>query len=488
VYLRKIGVKGKAMKPHVVLVNPPYRTKPHQHAPSPSLGLGYLAAVLEKNEYKVEVIDCQASGLSYEEFKCELSKRQPTIVGTTASTRLYKSALEIIKIAKKVHPNCLTLVGGPHVTFWDENALQECPQLDVVVRKEGEKTLLEMVQRIEAGKSYRDAIGITYRKGKEIVRNPDRPYIENLDELPFPARHLWDLDSLRKTEDIFYLMTTRGCVYWCEFCATVRMFGRKYRMRSVKNVVDELEFLYKTYGATVFTFDDDAFTVDQARTEELCREIRKRGLKIKWNCGTRVDMITKELLLKMKSAGCVSVWFGIESGTQQVLDEMKKGISTEQTMRTIGWVIELGLKPVPNVLLGYPGETEETAWKTIKFAEKVSPYNIAMYNIATPYPGTPMYNQVIEKGWLKVTDFDLYDATTPIFETPMLSMKTLGALYDKAFQSFYLRPTYILHMLAKGPTYGFSALQNVMEQFIKAVRSKTLIEIMRRHIKTKLTK
>ena len=471
------------MKPHVVLVNPPYRTKPHQHPPFPPLGLGYLAAVLEKNHYKVEVIDCQASKLSYEEFKRELSKRQPTIVGASSNTRLYKSALEIIKIAKKLHPNCLTLLGGSHVTFWDENALKECPQLDIAVRKEGEYTLLELVQRLEAGKGYEDVIGITYRKGNEIVRNPDRPYIENLDELPFPARHLWDLDSIRKTEDIFYLMTTRACVYWCEFCAAVRMFGRRYRMRSVKNVVDEVEFLHKKYNATVFTFCDDAFTVDQARTAELCREIRKRGLKIRWNCGTRVDMITKELLIKMKNAGCVSVWFGVESGTQQVLDEMKKGISPEQTVRTIGWVIELGLKPVPNVLLGFPGETKETAWKTIKFAEKVSPYDVSMFNIATPYPGTPLYDRVMEKGWVRVTDFDLYDATMPIFETPMLSMKELEDLYAKAFQSFYLRPKYILRALARIPTHGFSSLQYVMEQFIKAVRSRTLADIMRRHIR-----
>ncbi|MCJ7762576.1 radical SAM protein, partial [Candidatus Bathyarchaeota archaeon] len=406
------------------------------------------------------------------ELKRELSKRQPTIVGATSTTRLYKSALEVIKIAKEVHPNCLTLIGGPHVTFWDENALKECPQLDVVVRKEGENTLLELVQKLDSGKSYYDVIGTTCRKGKEIVRNPDRPYIENLDELPFPARHLWDLESIRKAEDIFYLTTSRGCVYWCEFCAAVRMFGRKYRMRSVKNVVDELEFLYKTYGATVFTFCDDAFTVDQARTEELCSEISKRGLKIKWNCGTRVDMITRELLLEMKNAGCVSVWFGVESGTQQVLDEMKKGISPEQTIKTIKLVMELGLKPVPNVLLGFPGETEETAWKTIRFAEKVSPDEIAFYNIATPYPGTPMYDHVIKNGWLRVTDFDLYDATTPIFETPTLSLRDLAELYDKAFQSFYMRPSFVFRMWRKGTAQGYGATKKYFSYLKKAIKSK----------------
>ncbi|HEX9260972.1 MAG TPA: radical SAM protein, partial [Candidatus Bathyarchaeia archaeon] len=242
-----------------------------------------------------------------------------------------------------------------------------------------------------------------------------------------------------------YLATSRGCVYWCEFCTTVRMHGRKYRIRSPKNVVDELEFLHKTYNVINFTFCDDAFTVDQSRTEELCKDILKRDLKIKWNCGTRVDMLTKELLVKMKEAGCISVWFGVESGSQQVLDAMKKGITPELTMRVFSWVREVGLKPVPNVILGFPGETKESAWKTIKFVEKISPDDVGFYNVATPFPGTPMYDQVIQNGWLRVSDFDKYDTTTPIFETPWLSMKELGKLREGAFHHFYLRRAYFLN-------------------------------------------
>ncbi len=462
------------MNPHVTLVNPPYPSETYQHSPFPPLGLGYLAAVLEKNQYEVDVIDCQASKLSYEDFKREISKRKPNIVGITSTTRLYKSALKIVRIVKEVHPNCLTIIGGSHVTFWDENALQECPQLDIVVRKEGENTILELVQRLEAGKSLHDVLGTTLRNDKKIVKNPDRPYIENLDELPFPSRHLWPIESLRKIEDVFYLTTTRGCIFWCEFCSAVRMFGRRYRMRSIKNVLDEVEYLHKKYNATQFTFCDDAFTVDKARTEELCNEIKKRGLNIKWNCGTRVDMVTKELLIKMKDAGCVSVWFGVESGSQDVLNEMHKEISTEQTIRAVGWVRELKLKPVPNVLLGFPGETKESALKTIKFTLKISPDDVAYYNIATPFPGTPLYDRVTENGWLRITDFDKYDCKTPIFETPTLSMKELEELLEKAFRSYYLRPTYILRMFVKRGRYGFTVSRIAFSYLLKAIKSKLL--------------
>jgi radical SAM superfamily enzyme YgiQ (UPF0313 family) len=304
--------------------------------------------------------------------------------------------------------------------------------------------MLELAQRIEAGKPYIDVVGTTCRVDGQIVRNADRPYIEDLDSLPFPARHLWPMEKFRELEDVLYLAASRGCVYWCEFCTTVRMHGRKYRFRSPKNVVDELEYLHKTYGIRKFTFCDDAFTVDQARTEQLCNEIVQRGLKIEWNCGSRVDMVTKELLTKMHEAGCVSFWCGLESGTQQVLDAMKKGITPELTAKVLGWVREVGMQPVPNVILGFPGETKQSAWDTIKFVEKVAPDMVGFYNVATPFPGTPMYDIVKANGWLRITDFDKYDTTRPIFETPQLSMKELGKLREGAFHHYYLRRAYYM--------------------------------------------
>jgi anaerobic magnesium-protoporphyrin IX monomethyl ester cyclase len=464
------------MRIHTTLVNPPYPQEAHQHPQFIPLGIGYLAAVLEKNQYEVDVIDCQALKLSYEEFKSEISKRQPNIVGITSTTLTYKSALQIARIAKENCPNCLTVLGGPHATFWDNEALQECSDLDVVVRKEGEYTLLELAQRIETGKSFRDALGTTCRMEKEIIKNPDRPYIENLDELPFPAHHLFPLKHFRKYgKVVFPLSTSRGCTFWCNFCSAVRMFGRRYRMRSPKSVVDELEFLNEKYGAQQFTFYDDAFSVDQSRVQKICEEIQNRKLKIEWDCETRVDMVTKDLLQQMRKAGCLAVWFGVEAGSQRVIDAMEKGITLEKTKRAFKWARESGLMTIASVILGFPEETPETAWETVKFIEEISPDDVGYY-IATPYPGTPMYDYVKKMGWLKIDDFNKYDTATPIFESPTISMKELREIRERAFQRFYLRPTYVLRMFSKGGMYGYSSSRTSLAHLRRAIKSKLKFE------------
>jgi anaerobic magnesium-protoporphyrin IX monomethyl ester cyclase len=457
---------------HITLVNPPYPVGSHLHPPFLPLGLGYLAAVLEKNNYKVDIVDCQALKINYEQAKEEIRTRKPDIVGITSTTLTYKSALILIKAAKEVNPNIITMIGGPHVTFWDTQALEECPELDVVIRREGEQTILELVQKIESKGSFKDILGITYREGGKTLRTEDRPWLENLDELPFPAIHLWPIEKMRSFgEVIFPLTTSRGCVFWCNFCTAVRMMGRKYRMRSVKNVVDELEYLHKNFGAEHFTFYDDAFTVDQARTEQMCQEILARGLKIRWNCETRVDMVTKELLAKMKAAGCTDVWFGVESGSNKVLNSMDKGISIERTQTVFKWAHEVKLMTVANVILGFPTETTESIWETVHFIEKLEPDDVGYY-IATPYPGTPMYEQVRDSGALQIFDFDKYDTATPTFKLDKLSMEELRDTREKAFHSFYLRPKYMFKVLIMGGVYGRASSMLVLAHLRRALRDK----------------
>ncbi|HIJ08917.1 TPA: radical SAM protein [Candidatus Bathyarchaeota archaeon] len=457
----------------ITLVNPPYPLKAHSHPPFIPLGIAYLGAVAEKAGHEVNVIDCQAEGLDYSSFRQRISQLTPEIVGVTATTLLYSSAKQIIAIAKEVHPNCITLLGGSHASFWDENALKECPSLDIVVRREGEATFLELLVNLKNGRDLTGVLGSTFRKRNgDISRNGDRPFIENLDELPFPAYHLLPLNAFhRMGKTIFPLTTSRGCVYWCDFCSTVRMFGKGYRMRSPKNVVDEIQKLHKTYGESQFTFYDDAFTVNQERTVTLCEELKARKLDVHWDCETRVDMVTKELLKTMRDAGCMAVWFGVESGSQTILGKMNKKIKLEQTKEAFKAAHEVGLMTIASTVIGFPGETEETAWETINFIKKLNPDDIGFY-VATPYPGTPMYELVKEKGWLRITDFDKYDTATPTFETPWMTMDKIREIRYKAHQQFYLRPSYVLRMIGKGGTYGISAVKTSAAYLFRALHLK----------------
>ncbi len=457
----------------VTLINPPYPPHVHSHPPFVPLGLAYLAAVAEKEGHEISVIDCQAEHLTYDLFRARITQQAPEAVGVTATTLLYKSAMTLIDIAKEAHPNAVTMLGGSHGTFWDENALKEYPSLDIVVRREGEATFIELLEKLQHNEALTDVLGITYRqKDGAIRRNQDRPLIHDLDALPFPAHHLMPLESLRRMGKILIpLMSSRGCVFWCDFCSTVRMFGRGYRWRSAKNVVDEMQLVHDQYGVDQVTFYDDAFSVDRNRVLKICEELHARKLDMIWDCGTRVDMVDRELLQTMKDAGCIAVWMGVESGSEEILGAMHKKIKLDQTLDSFKTAQQVGLMTIANVVLGFPGETEETAKATINFVKKVNPDDVGFY-VATPYPGTPMYEQVVKNGWLRVTDFDKYDTAGPTFETPQLSMEKLAELRYKAYQQFYLRPSYVLKMMRKGGTYGKSAVKTSAAYALRAMHIK----------------
>jgi anaerobic magnesium-protoporphyrin IX monomethyl ester cyclase len=457
----------------VTLVNPPYPPSAHAHPPFIPLGLAYLGAVAEKAGHQVTIIDCQAEMLSYDNFRRRISQVSSDVVGVTSTTLLYNSAKEILTIAKQTHPNAVTMIGGSHVSFWDENALNECPSIDIIVRREGEVTFLKLLKCIEAKNNFEGVLGTTVRAvdGK-IIRNGDRPFFEDLDSLPVPAFHLLPLDSFhRMGKTIFPLTTSRGCVQWCDFCSTVRMFGRRYSMRSPKNVVDEIEMLHNKYGETQFTFYDDAFTVNRDHVIKMCEDIKTRKLNITWDCETRVDMVDKDLLETMRNAGCITVWFGVESGSEKILGQMNKKIKLEETRQAFKIAQKAGLMTIASAVIGFPGETEETAWETINFINSLNPDDIGFY-VATPYPGTPMYDQVIKNGWLRVTDFNKYDTATPTFETPYLSMERIREIRYKAHQKFYLRPGYVFKMLRKGGTYGRSGLKTSAAYALRAMHIK----------------
>jgi anaerobic magnesium-protoporphyrin IX monomethyl ester cyclase len=453
----------------IALVNPPYPPIAHSHPPFIPLGIAYLAAVAEKAGHEVTVIDCQAEKLNYETFRNRISTTSFDVIGVTATTLLYKSAMEIITISKQAQPQAFTILGGSHGTFWDDNALNDFTSLDLIVRKEGEQTFIELLDKLKSKSSLDNVLGITFRKEGKIIRTPDRPFLEDLDSLPFPAHDLLPLESLKHQGKILFpLITSRGCVYWCDFCSTVRMFGRGYRWRSPKNVVDEMQLVHDKYGVDQVTFYDDAFSVNRERVMKICEELHTRKLDITWDCGTRVDMVDKEMLKTMHNAGCFAVWLGVESGSEAILGAMNKSIKLDQTRTAFKTAYKAGLMTIANTVIGFPGETEQTAHQTIRFIKELNPDSVGFY-VATPYPGTPMYEQVKEKGWLRVTDFNKYDTANPTFETPWLSMEKLAKIRYKAYQEFYLRPGYVFKMMRRGGTYGKAGLKTSAAYALRAM-------------------
>lgn len=439
---------------NVTLINP---SAPHVEASSvlgitaPPLGLAYLAAVLEGDGHSVRIIDAQALGIPLTEIKREIKRDQPSIVGVTSTTPTIREALAIVKAVKEDCPDATTVVGGPHVTFLPVETLRECPQLDVVCIGEGERTVLELAQAIERKASLSNVKGIVYRSGDRIIKTPPQPLIDNLDSLPFPARHLLPMERytiLGRKSIIGHLMTSRGCPFNCTFCASSLLFGKRFRGRSPKNVVDEIEEVVSEYNPGSIEFSDDEFTLDRKRVEGICDEMKRRGLDVPWACSSRVDTVSKNLLRKMKAAGCFFIYYGVESGCQRILNLIRKGIRIKQVIDAIRWTKKMGIETLASYIIGFPGETKEDIEKTIAFAKRLNT-DYAQFSLATPYPGTELYNSAKEKGLLLTEDWSQYTAGKPIIRNNNCSKEDLMRLLAKAYKSFYLSPRILLRHLRK---------------------------------------
>jgi len=442
------------VKAHVTLINP------HSPIGAPvslfiPLGIGYLAAVLEKAQYEVNVIDCQAHKRTDKQLEAELVKSQPDIVGITSSTLTYRPALEIVKTARKALPDCLIILGGPHVTVLDEQTLTEAPEADIIVRGEGEQTILELADSTTKAnlKNIQEIDGITYRKNGEIVRTKERDFIQNLDELPHPAyRHFHSGSYELSGKTYLPIITSRGCPFQCTFCLASKMCGKRFRTRSPRKVVDELEWLRDTHGADIIAFYDDTFTFNIPRAHEICDEMTKRKFDLPWDCRTRVDRINPEILAKMRNANCQLIHFGVESGSQKMLDVMKKGTTVEQNARGIKMAKNAGISVAISVVVGYPGETADMLGQTFNFICKTEPDYVYVCQ-AIPYPGTELADRLEELGWKISADWNHFDEQSAVFENPLLPQGKIDELRGDFYNRFF-SPTYFLHKTLKRDFYN----------------------------------
>jgi len=397
----------------VLLINPPY---PVCESLTMPLGLLYLASRLERDGHRVALEDIQLCRAPLARMKPTLHRWQPHVAGITSFSLNLSKASKILRSIKCLFPEVLTVWGGPHVSFDDEGILRKHPWVDVVVRGEGEETLSELVGRVEKGKGFEEVPGITWRDAAgQWMRNPDRPFRRSLDDLPRPAWHLLDLAKYRAFGDGASIMTSRGCPHRCTFCVGRRMIGAKGRFRNPSAVVDEMEAL-AGLGFRKIRVEDDLFTFRRDRALAICQEIDRRGLNIQWRAYARVDTVDPELLRWMRRAGCERILFGAESGSPEILQKVRKGITPDQTRRAVEITREAGIRVLASFVLGLPGETPETLRQTLEFAESLAvPYSL---NLLTPYLGTELRERASEWGVeILSNDWNLYGQSKALTAT-----------------------------------------------------------------------
>lgn len=458
----------------VLFVNPPQTASKYKFMGviAPPLGIAYMAGVLQENNIDVEILDASAEDMDFKDVEKELLKRKPDLVALTALTPTIGRALETAQVVKETLPDSIVVMGGYHPTFNFIETLED-ENVDIVIRGEGEYIMLNLVQALENQSSLHDVKGIVFedKNSKEIVVNPEAPLIQDLDELPFPALNLLPMKKYRLLDmdtHMTTMITTRGCPMQCSFCSSAAMHGKKIRERSVENIVDEIEYLKTNYDIDTIAFMDDTFTLKKRKVMAICDEILKRNIEIMWGCTSRVDTLDEKLLKKMKEAGCITIFIGVESADQQQLDNMCKNTTIAKIENAFKIAHKLKIRTIASVALGMPGDTKEIMNKTVKFVHKLKP-NYAIYSLATPYSGTRFYKEAFEKNLIKIKDWSKYTLITPILETIDCSLNDMRKIQAKAFMKFYLRPHYIIRQFLQDGPYLLKTIFGV----IKTALSKT---------------
>lgn len=458
----------------VLFVNPPQTASKYKFMGviAPPLGIAYMAGVLQENNIDVEILDASAEDMDFKDVEKELLKRKPDLVALTALTPTIGRALETAQVVKETLPDSIVVMGGYHPTFNFIETLED-ENVDIVIKGEGEYIMLNLVQALENQSSLHDVKGIVFedKNSKEIVVNPEAPLIQDLDELPFPALNLLPMKKYRLLDmdtHMTTMITTRGCPMQCSFCSSAAMHGKKIRERSVENIVDEIEYLNTNYDIDTIAFMDDTFTLKKRKVMAICDEILKRNIEIMWGCTSRVDTLDEKLLKKMKEAGCITIFIGVESADQQQLDNMCKNTTIAKIENAFKIAHKLKIRTIASVALGMPGDTKEIMNKTVKFVHKLKP-NYAIYSLATPYPGTRFYKEAFEKNLIKIKDWSKYTLITPILETIDCSLNDMRKIQAKAFMKFYLRPHYIIRQFLQDGPYLLKTIFGV----IKTALSKT---------------
>ena len=420
---------------------------------SPPLGILYIVSMLKSVGVEVSALDQAAEGSSIEEVVDWVMREDPDVLGISALLTSSLTAPKIAEEVKKKNPDVAIVFGNHHATFNAERILRKYTCVDLVVRGEGEETCVEIADCLEEKRSLKDVLGITFRHKGQIISNPDRPLIKDIDSLPFPDRDILDVEYHNTTIGIDVapkkftsFLSSRGCVFRCKFCNCTSMARSSWRPRSIENILEEIRFL-ASEGYEQIMFVDDNFTLNRKRVIRLCRRMRKEKIDLEWMSEGRVDICSYDLLRGMVKAGCRMMYFGIESGSQKVLDYYNKRINPEQSERAVAKARKAGVDIiVGSFIIGAPSETKKEIQETLRFSRKLD-LDIPQVNILGAFPGNLIWEEIREKGLMDEERYwetgvcisDVYPNAVPL--------KELKQIIHDYYQDFLRRPRYLVKQI-----------------------------------------
>lgn len=432
----------------------------------PPLSILYLAAVLEEMDVEVSVLDQPALGLTVEETLRWVEKENPDVLGFSALASSGQTAAQINNKVKEKNPNVTTVFGNHYATFNAERILRKYPSVDIIARGEGEKTVVELANCLKNGGNLKEVRGINFRNEGKIVATPDQPLIKDLDSLPFPDRKLIDMDyhcviagANIAPKKFTSIVSSRGCFYACRFCSCTEFAQKKWRPRSAKNTLEELQFL-ASEGYKQLIFVDDNFTMNPKRVVEICRGMRKEKMDMEWICEGRVDNCSYDMLREMVAAGCRVIYFGIENANQRILNYYNKKITPEQAENAVRTAKKAGVDVIAgSFIIGAADETREEIWNTIKFAQRV-PIDLPQFNVLGAHPGNDIWNEFVAKGFIDVEKhWETGVAVSEVYPGAVPCDEIKQIMHD-AFFLHVSRPGFLIEQFAK--TLKSSYRMNVM--------------------------
>jgi len=416
----------------------------------PPLTLLYTAAILEKEGFEVMMLEANGWGLKIEDVERKIHQFKPDLLLTRFAIDTIPQDAKVARITKKINPNCVTLVRSKIISdspLLQEEVFKNYP-IDFLLDGDIE-VIVPQIAKAKAGKqSLKGVKGLIFQEKGKIKKTGRAEKIKDINRLPFPAYHLSGGISCYQTgtqrPPFTNVFSSRGCPYHCQFCSS----HDTYQARTPENVVEELEWLVKDYGLKNFYFFDDAFTINQKRASKICQGIIKKGLKLRWSCGTRVDSVSPDLLKEMKQAGCWMIAYGIESGNQEILNRNYKDFALADAQKAVKQTKKAGIAAYAMFVLGLPGETKKTIEKTFKFIEKLNP-DYVQYCVAVPFPNTPFFEEYKKKGWITTDDWTKYNPLGyPVISTPEISDQELHQFHYQGYRRFLFRPKFLLSRLS----------------------------------------